>query len=152
MVVAFRRTPVRLFLTFCVSLILLVAVSALFFDGDGGPPTLGQRVFYAPLALVTLWTTIGVFRQGVWSGPDGLIVRNVFRRYDIDWADVEAIERPPPYGALRDAGLRIVLRDGRRISAALFGAGPFSRPTHADAVVSALRRDLQQYGEARDRR
>ena len=143
--VAYRRTSVRLFLTLCGSLMALVFLIQLVTDGDGGSPTLGQRAFYAPMALMVLWTTIGVFRQGIWSGPDGLLVRNVFRRYDIDWADVEAIERPPVYGAWRNAGLRIVLRDGRQISAALFGAGPFNRPTHTDAVVAALRRDLHEY-------
>lgn len=137
----------RLFLTAMASLFLLIAVSGLFAGPDGtDTPTLHQRLIVAPLAALALWITLGIFRQGVWSGPDRIVVRNVFRRYEVSWSDVKDIEHPPPYGKVGNAGLQIVLTDGGRISAALYGAGPFSKPTHADAVVEALRSDLRRYG------
>jgi hypothetical protein len=144
---SFRRTPVRLWLTAMASGFLLIAVSMLFSAGPDGTdsPTLLQQLIVAPFAGLMLWITVGVFRQGVWSDPHGISVRNVFRSYRASWAEVEAIERPPPYGKMGNAGLQIVLKSGERISAALYGAGPFSRPTHADAVVEALRSDLERY-------
>lgn len=127
---------------------LLIAVSMLFSAGTDGTdsPTLLQQLIVAPFAALTLWITVGVFRQGVWSDASGISVRNVFRRYQVSWSEVERIESPPPYGKMGNAGLQIVLKSGERISAALYGAGPFSRPTHADAVVEALRSDLERYG------
>lgn len=105
-----------------------------------------QRVIVAPFALLALWITVGVFRQGVWSSPTGVSVRNVFRRYSAAYSEVAGIEPPPPYGKLGNAGLQIVLKSGQRISAALYAAGPFSRSSHADAVVEALRSELVRYG------
>lgn len=130
------------------SLFLLIAVSGLFAAGPDGSdsPTVLQQLIVAPLAALALWITVGVFRQGVWSGPSGVSVRNVFRRYRATWSEVEAIEPPPPYGRMGTAGLQIILKGGHRISAALYAAGPFNTPTHADAVVDALRSDLQRYG------
>jgi hypothetical protein len=110
------------------------------------PTTVVAGMVRIPLAALALWITVGVFRQGVWSRPDGIVVRNVFRRYRAPWSDVQDIERPPPYGKLGNAGLQIVLANGERISAALYASGPFNSPTHADAVVEALRSDLQRYG------
>lgn len=130
------------------SLFLLIAVSMLFSAGPDGTetPTLLQRLIAAPLAALALWITVGVFRQGVWSSPAGISVRNVFRRNQAPWSDVADIERPPPYGKMGSAGLQIVLKSGNRISAGLYAAGPFSRSSHADAVVDALRSDLERYG------
>lgn len=127
---------------------LLIAVSGLFSAGPDGTdtPTVLQRLIVAPLAALALWITVGVFRQGVWSRPTGISVRNVFRRYRASWSEVAAIEPPPPYGKLGNSGLQIILKSGKRISAALYAAGPFSRSTHADAVVEALRSDLERYG------
>ncbi len=145
---SFRRTGVRLFLTLCATLFLLVATSGLFSAGPDGRdmPTVLQQLIVAPFALAALWITVGVFRQGVWSTPSGVTVRNVFRRYRAGWSEVAAIKRPLPYGKMGNAGLQIILKNGERISAALYAAGPFSRPTHADAVVEALRSDHQRYG------
>jgi len=132
------------------SLFLLVTISGLFSAGPDGTdtPTLLQRLIVAPLAVLALWITVGVFRQGIWSRSDGIVVRNVFRSYRASWSDVQDIERPPSYGKMGKAGLQVVLANGERISAALFAAGPFSRETHADAVVEALRSDLQRYGRS----
>lgn len=129
------------------SLFLLVAVSMLFSAGPDGAdsPTLLQRLIVGPLAALALWTTVGVFRQGVWSSPAGITVRNVFRRYQVAWSEIAAIEPPPPYGKMGNAGLQIILESGRRISAALYAAGPFSKPSHSDAVVAALRDDLERF-------
>lgn len=99
-----------------------------------------------PLALLALWITIGVFRQGVWSSPQGITVRNAFKKYQAPWSEVESVGQPPEYGAWRNAGIPIRLRDGRRISAALYGAGRGSRPGFADDVISALREDQRRYG------
>lgn len=128
-------------------LFLLIAVSGLFAAGPDGTetPTLLQRLVVAPFAALALWVTVGVFRQGVWTSPAGITVRNVFRRYFARWSDVAAIEPPPAYGKMGNAGLQIILTNGERISAALFAAGPFSRPTHSDAVVAAIRSDLERY-------
>lgn len=105
----------RLFLTAMASLFLLIAVSGLFAGPDGtDTPTLHQRLIVAPLAALALWITLGIFRQGVWSGPDRIVVRNVFRRYEVSWSDVKDIEHPPPYGKVGNAGLQIVLTDGGR--------------------------------------
>jgi hypothetical protein len=74
------------------------------------------------------------------------LVRNVFRRYSAIWSEVADIEPPQPYGKMGNAGLQIVLKSGRRINAALYAAGPFSRSSHADAIIEALRSELERYG------
>lgn len=147
---SFRRTAARLWLTAMASLFLLIALSGLFSAGSDGTetPTLLQRLIVAPVAVLALWITVGVFRQGVWSSPAGVLVRNVLRRYRATWPEIADIEPPPPYGKMGNAGLQIVLKSGKRISAALYAAGPFSRPSHADEVVEALRSDLERYGRA----
>lgn len=131
-----------------MSLFLLVAVSGLFAAGSDGTdtPTLLQRLIVAPLAVLALWATVGIFRQGIWSGPTGVSVRNMFRRYRAAWSEIERIEAPPSYGTMKNAGLQIVLKNGQRINAALYAAGPFSSSTHSAVVVEALRSDLKLYG------
>jgi hypothetical protein len=130
------------------ALFFLVAASGLFSAGPDGTetPSMLQRVIVAPFALLALWITVGVFRQGVWSSRTGVLVRNVFRRYSAIWSEVADIEPPQPYGKMGNAGLQIVLKSGRRINAALYAAGPFSRSSHADAIIEALRSELERYG------
>lgn len=101
--------------------------------------SLGQRVALAPLAAASLYLMVGILRQGVFVSQKGLRIRNVFRSYEADWNEIDRIEAPPAYGRARNTGIGFVLRDGRRLNAGLFGAGPFNRSTFADPVLEELR-------------
>jgi hypothetical protein len=138
----FRRRWPRWAFTACVSVFLLIALSALTADLENPdkPAGLGQQIAVTPLALLALWITVGVARQGIWTDNHGVKIRNVFRKYRLRWDEIERIEPPRPYGAPRNAGIGFRLHDGRRINAALYSAGPINRPTFADDVVDALRR------------
>lgn len=140
---AFRRTGPRLMLTACGAFFFLIFASGLLGSSDH-PASLAQRLSLAPFAGLTLWITVGVFRQGIWINHHGLRVRNIFKRYEAAWADIETIEDPPPYGAFRNAGIGFRLRDGRRVNAALYAAGPLNRSGFADETVEALRAELQR--------
>lgn len=144
---AYRRTGVRLWLTACSSAFLLIAISTLFAAGPDGKddPTVLQQVIVAPFVLLLAWLTIGVFRQGIWTEPDHVRVRNIFRTYRTTWSAISRIEPPPAYRALRNTGIRFILSDGSTINAALFAAGPGNRPTHADKVLHDLRLDWDRY-------
>ncbi len=127
---SFRRTAVRLCLTAMASLFLAAIASGLFAAGPDGSdePALLQRLVVTPFVILALWITVGLFRQGVWSSPQGISVRNVFSGIPLDGLRLKPLRR-----RLRmDAGLQIVLKSGRRINAALYAAGPFNRPTFAD--------------------
>lgn len=143
---ALRRTRVRWWFATMVSASLLIWVSGIFVADGPDPakqPGAAQQLVCGLLALATAMLIVGILRQGVWVDRDGVTVRNVFRRYRLAWVDIAAIEPPPSYGAWRNAGIQIVLRSGERVSASLYAAGPFNRPTFADEAVSALRRGLE---------
>lgn len=149
--VAYRRTAVRWLLTLYGLGFFVVAVSGVtnrFGDPDEAAP-LVQQLIFAPIAVALGRLVIRLARRGVWASHEGLTVRNALRTYRIDWSDIAAIERPPPYGTLRNAGVQVVLRNGRTVSADLFAAGPFSRPSHSDAVVARLRSALEANGSGK---
>lgn len=140
---SFRRTGARWWLAACVSVFFLIGLSGVIAPTDAhGSPHPAERIFFGILAVGALWITVGVARQGIFCGSNGVVVRNVFKRYEARWSDIDAIEPPMNYGALRNAGIGFRLRDGRRINAALFSAGPLNRRAFADEVVAALRDEL----------
>lgn len=139
---AFRRWLPQLWLTACVSVFFLIFLSGLFVTFDENqdlPVSLGQRVALAPLAAASLYLMVGIPRQGVFVSQKGLRIRNVFRTYEAEWNEIDRIEAPPSYGKFRNTGIGFVLRDGRRMNAGLFAAGPLNRKTFADPVLDELR-------------
>lgn len=143
---AFRRTGPRLWLTVCAGLFCLIFVSGLFAGGDDGKetPSTVQRIVVAPLAAASLWTTIGVARQGIWTDRNGVKIRNVFRTHRLYWDEIKAIQSPVGYGVMRNSGISFVLQDGRRVNAALYSAGPLNRSDFAAEVVAALREERER--------
>jgi hypothetical protein len=138
---AFRRSGARWWSAACISLFLLIFLSGLIAAGPNGTetPSLLQQLVCGVLSAGTLLLIIGVLRQGVWIDDQGIRIRNVFRAYRASWQEVKAIDPPPSYGALRNAGIQIVLRDGRRLNAALYSEGRINTSGFADPVVEALR-------------
>ena len=136
---SFRRTGPRIWLTMCTATFFLVSVSVLAVDSN-----LGQKLFYVPMAVVTGWTTIGVFRSGIFTNRKGIRVRNVFRTYEARWEDVHSIKAPARYGGWRNTGIQFLLSGGGVINAALYSAGPLNRPTFADEVVRELRSEHER--------
>jgi hypothetical protein len=83
--------------------------------GPGAPPTTNERIAYAAIALPFLLLGLRTMFIGVFTGPEGVKVRNVIRRTRrIPWRDVDAFvmgdRRGFPCGAVR-------LRDGTEITA-----------------------------------
>lgn len=136
---AFRRTGPRIWLTLCSGAFFLVSVSVLAVDSN-----LGQKLFYLPMAAVTGWTTVGIFRSGIFTDRTGIRVRNVFRTYEARWQDVRSIRAPARYGGWRNSGIQFLLADGGVINAALYSAGPLNRPTFADEVLRDLRSEHER--------
>jgi Bacterial PH domain len=136
----FRRNGTRWFLALCAFGFFVIPLSGLFAAGPDGKeePSVVQQLICAPLAASMLWTTIGVIRQGIWIHPEGVRVRNAYRTYNLPWSDIEGIGPPLPYGAWRNAGIQFKLRDGGRISAALYSEGPLSSADFAADAVSRL--------------
>jgi hypothetical protein len=69
-------------------------------------------------------------------------VRDFFRAYEIRWPEIARFEMPRT-GALRKAGLRIHLIDGRLISATIYGRRQLN--TH-----DAARQTIQELGQLRE--
>jgi hypothetical protein len=136
-----RRTGHRLALTACMAGLALTSV-ARFLVADAGAreqPRLTQQLISLSFALAWAWMAIAVARQGIWANGDGVVVRNVFRRHTLRWSDIECIDPPRRYGALRNAGIQFRLHDGRTVKSSLYVAGPLNRLDFADEVVQALR-------------
>lgn len=143
----FRRSGARWWLTACASVFVLIGVSGALSgtDGDHANPLVARLFFFTPIALLSAWVMIGVARQGIFCTQNGVTVRNIFRRYDMTWSEIETIEPPVRYGALRDAGIGFGMRDGRHVNAGLYAAGPMNRRGFADDTVAALREELVRH-------
>lgn len=118
-------------------------------DSYYGPDSgfaLGSRIFYGVMAAASLFVGIRWFRMGIFVTPTQVVVRNVFSTARLSWSEITGFGKPPPYGALRKAGLLIRLRDGTTVSATLFGSGMFNRATFADALIADLHELQEQYG------
>src|SRR5262245_20117914 len=102
----FRRNGARWWLTACVSLFVLIGLSGVIAPADvHGSPHPAERIAFGVFAVAALWVAVGVARQGIYCTADGVIIRNVFKRYTARWEDIEAIEPPLGYGAVRNAGI-----------------------------------------------
>jgi hypothetical protein len=137
---AFRRTGPRICLTLCSGAFFLASVSVLTAEAN-----LAQRLFSLPMAAVTGWTTVGIFRSGIFTDRTGIRVRNVIRTYEARWPDVRSIKAPARYGGWRNSGIQFLLFDGGVINAALYSAGPLNRPTFADGVLGELRAEHERW-------
>ena len=119
---SFRRDGPRWWLTSCAAVFVLIGLSGVLSGSDGTHtnPLAARLLFFAPITLLSAWVMIGVARQGIFCAENGVTVRNVFKRYDMAWSEIEAIEPPVRYGALSNAGIGFRLRDGHHINAACF--------------------------------
>jgi Bacterial PH domain len=144
---SFRRSGARWWLTACVSGFFLIGLSGVLAstDGEHANPIAARLFFFAPIAMLSAWVMVGVARQGIFCDERGVTVRNVFRRYEMAWSEIETIEPPVRYGALRNAGIGFRLRGGRHVNAALYSAGPLNRRGFADDTLSVLREELARH-------
>ena len=83
----------------------------------------------AARAWTLVWVAITVLaagrilHMGIVIHPDRVIVRNFWRSWSLPSSIIRGFLPPPPYGALRRAGLCIDLTDGRTVTASAFAKG-----------------------------
>ncbi len=131
---AFRRTPVRLFLI----LLLSVGPGVIFLAGAGSPTTHGwEKVASATVVLAFAILGIRIAMTGIFAGPEQVIVRNYFRTYRVGWAEIPGFD-PPHYVGRGQNGLGICLTDGAMIRATLFALGRGDRGIAASQVIQEL--------------
>lgn len=89
---SYRRPLVR----FGIGLIWLVPVAVLApfaLDlGPGGSVPTGQRIAYAAICVPFVVLAVRTFRIGVFTRPEGVVVRGVLRSWKLRWEDVKAFE------------------------------------------------------------
>jgi len=119
----------------------LIPFSGMMTDTTHGWEKVGSGAAF--LVLVVL--AIRIANLGIFAGPDQLVVRDYFRTYRIRWEQISGFEKPPPYGTLRKAGLRIHLSDGRVISATLYGRSGADSGHAASVAVEKLEQLRQQH-------
>ena len=130
----FRRS-IRAAFLFGIALIgFLLALSAL---------TVGELDAFGVVlfAVVGAWSTlvlVQAFRVAVIATEQDVIVRNWLTTKQLPWADVAKVRKPPPYPAFRNAGLQIVTRSGKIVSAAAYVRGSLDGPNLAVDVVTKL--------------
>lgn len=86
-----------------------------------------DKRYVVPLIVTALaaaaWVTYALFRSGILIEPGLLTNRRMLWTNHVPARDIVRFEPPPPNGALRRTGLRIVLVDGRILSATAFTKG-----------------------------
>jgi hypothetical protein len=101
----FRRHPVRFVFAYLWALVAAFFGAFALAIGPGAPPTAGERIVYAAIALPFAILTVRTLRIGVVTGPDGVVVRNILRTHRIPWDDVAGFEMSDwggfPIGAVR---------------------------------------------------
>ncbi|MDP9428153.1 MAG: hypothetical protein M3Q47_04420 [Actinomycetota bacterium] len=75
--------------------------------------------------------------------PGRVTVRGFWTTRSVRAADVLRFEPPPPYGTLLRAGLRVVLIDGRVLTACVFGLGQLDDESIGHAECAQLNRWLE---------
>jgi hypothetical protein len=141
---AFRRHTVRIGIAAIWMLpAAFFGVFALDLSPDGVPVPEGQRVIYGAIALFFLVLAVRTWRIGVFTRPDGVIVRNVLWTHRLRWEEIAAFA----WGFWRGPGAYpcgVVRReDGRDITA--FALNPPLELTVAqDARVPELLDELNE--------
>ena len=126
-------------------LVLACIVPAFVFLGGVVSTQGAEQIVLAGVVLACVLLGVRIVRLGIYAGPDQLVVRDYFRTYRVDWTAIAGFEPPPPYGALRKAGLRIRLADGRLISATLYAPNGLDTGHRATLdVIGQLSRLLEQ--------
>jgi hypothetical protein len=143
--VTFRRSLNRWWLVACAAgfaVIGLVMIPESSHEGGYYAPdstfAIGSRVFYGLIVVVSLFLVVRVARMGIFADDDGLTIRNVFNSHRVAWEEIARFERPAAHGAFRNTGLRVVMRKGPPVYAALYSAGPFNKRDFADHTVARL--------------
>jgi len=132
---AFRRSGTR----WAQVILASVAPGFVFLSGMVVSSTHGWEKIACGVALLAFVVLgIRIARLGIFALPDELVVRNYFCSYRIQWGDISRFEMPRNYGAVRKAGLRIYLIDGRLISASLYTRGQIDSGRSARAVLGQL--------------
>jgi len=94
------------------------------------------------LALVSAWFFLWrCARVRVVTGPEGVVVRNVWRTHRFDWPEIERFDLGP--GAMQDRTGRVHLADGRTVATfAVSGRPPWWSNDPADALIAALNAEV----------
>ena len=112
--------------------------------------TTPQATVVSALAVLSV-TALVVYRilhMAIVLSPGLVTVRGLWSTRSVRAADVLRFEPPPPYGTLLRAGLRVVLLDGRVLTAAVFGHGRLDDESVGHAECAELNRWLES-GEGR---
>jgi hypothetical protein len=83
--------------------------------------------FVAIVLTVVAWTTYGVLRTGILIEPGLVTNRRMLRTSRVPAGDIVRFEPPPPYGTIRRTGIRIVLVNGKVLSATAFAKGQLDK-------------------------
>ncbi len=112
--------------------------------------TTPQATVVPALAVLSV-TALAVYRilhMAIVVNPGLVTIRGLWSTRSVRAADVLRFEPPPPYGTLLRAGLRVVLLDGRVLTAAVFGHGRLDDESVGQAECAELNRWLES-GEGR---
>lgn len=142
---SFRRNLNRWWVVGCIALFFVIGLAGIpesshdggYYSTDSGF-VIGSRVFYALMAVVSLFLMVKVARMGIFADHRGLTIRNVLRTHRIAWREIASFQRPTGYGAFRRTGLKVVLRNRPPVFASLYSAGPFNKPGFADETLVRL--------------
>ncbi len=112
--------------------------------------TTPQATVVSALAVlsVTALTVYRILHMAIVLSPGLVTIRGLWSTRSVRAADVLRFEPPPPYGTLLRAGLRVVLLDGRVLTAAVFGHGRLDDESVGHAECAELNRWLES-GEGR---
>ena len=112
--------------------------------------TTPQATVVPALAVLSV-TALAVYRilhMAIVVNPGLVTIRALWSTRSVRAADVLRFEPPPPYGTLLRAGLRVVLLDGRVLTAAVFSHGRLDDESVGHAECAELNRWLES-GEGR---
>ena len=118
----FRRSLYRWSVAGIPGIFLLLSLSSLaqsrqtweadsFYPYDS-PQAIGLEASAGVLAMASGVLVVRILRMGLFATEDGLLIRNLTRSHHLRWAEIDRFERPAPFGAWRNTGLRVCLKDG----------------------------------------
>lgn len=142
-----KRPISRAVVVMCLLAWALILLAGATTGGAETTPSPIQRVLCVAALLPTLWAVYRCSRMEIVASPQGLTIRNLFRNHEIAWTEIQDLNDPPRYGALRRPGMRVVLADGTIVSATLLALGQLSDPGphgYTAKVVEEFRRYFQQ--------
>ena len=112
----------------------------------------GARALGVGLFALGLLVAYRLVRMALIVTPGRVTVRGLRGNRSVPAGDVARFEPPPPYGAFRQSGLRVILTSGRTLTAVVYQVGQLDGPSVGVAECAELNRwlDLQTSGPVDD--